>query len=245
MKRFLTIALAIFSPFLSYGQDTSVQDLSSIDRFFQFPELAIDRLTESALARSNSLEALILDRNILAEDLQLARKDIFSNLALVSDYLYGNLGTIAFNEGGPSIGVGTGLASRYTTGVRLNLPLDRLTNRHNRINRVEYQIKQAEFVQKNRADEIRQLIITMYQDVVLAKRMLDVHTDARESVNINRQMAERQFREGQIPMAELTDIIQAYTRTNIEYQTSYTYYETSLRLLEEVAGVRITELMIP
>jgi outer membrane protein TolC len=245
MKRFLTIALIIFLPLLSHGQDASIQDLSPIERFFQFPDLAIERLIDSALARSNAVQALVLDKNILAEDLKLARKDIFSNLSLVSDYLYGNLGTIAFNEGGPAIGVGTELASRYTGGVRLSLPLDRLTSRHNRINRVEYLIKQADFVQKSREDEIRQLVINMYQEVVLAKRMLDVHTDAKESVNINRQMAERNFREGQIPMTELTEIIQSYTRINIEYQTSYTYYETSLRLLEEVAGVKITELMKP
>ncbi len=245
MKRFLILALTLFLPILSYGQDLSTQELSPIDKFFQFPELAIDRLIQAALARSNSVEALTLDGNILTEDLQLARKDIFSNLALVSDYLYGNLGTIAFSEGGPAIGVGTGLTTRYTTGVRLSLPLDHLISRHNRINRVEYQLKQAEFVRKTREDEIRQLIISMYQEVVLAKRMLDVHTEARESVKINRQMAERRFREGQIPLTEFTVIIESFTRTNIEYQTSYTNYETSLRLLEEVAGVRISELMIP
>jgi len=245
MKRLLLAITLSMSLTLVNGQDLPAVEMTAIDRFFAFPDLAISRLTEAALDRSASVEALMLERDILREDLQVARKDIFSNIAVVGDYLYGNLGTIAFSEGGPPIGVGTGLAGRYTAGVRLALPFDRITSRHNRINRVELQMKQAEFNQQTREDEIRQLVISMYQDVLLSKRMLDVHTEGRESVNINRQMAERRFREGQIPLSELSVINEAYTRAAIEYQTSYTNYETNLRLLEEVAGVRISELMIP
>jgi len=243
MKRLLLAITLSMSLTLVNGQDLPAVEMTAIDRFFAFPDQSITLLTESALNRSASVEALMLERDILREDLQLARKDIFSNIAVVGDYLYGNLGTIAFSEGGPPIGVGTGLAGRYTAGIRLSLPFDRLTSRHNRINRVELQMRQAEFNQQTREDEIRQLVIQMYQEVILAKRMLDVHIEARESMNISRQTAERQFREGQIPLSDLSVVNESYTRANIDFQSSLTNYETSMRLLEEVAGVRIQELM--
>lgn len=245
MKRILYLIIILcWSMSSGYGQEIPPQEMSPIDRFFAFPDIAISRLTDAALVRSASVEALMLERSILKEDLQIARKDILNSIHVVSDYLYGNLGMLALTEGA-QIGVGTGLASRYSAGVRISLPLDRLVSRNNRVNRVELQMKQAEFIQQNQEDEVRQLVINMYQEVVLSRRMLNVHTDGRESANISRQVAERQFREGQIPLSDLSIINDAYTRAHVEYETSYTNYETSLRLLEEVVGVRIAELMAP
>lgn len=226
----------------TYGQTSTVQDYSTLDKFFMNPDLAIDRLTEAALLNSALVDAIQLDRSIIKEDLHIARKDIYNNVSLVGDYLYGNLGLLSLSEGA-QIGIGTGLASRYSGGVRFSLPIDRLTSRHNRINRVELQLKQAEFLQIAKEDEIKQIIIGLYQDVVLSRRMLKVHTEAKESASINRQMGEKSFREGQILLADLSVINESYTRAAIDYEASYTSYETAIRVLEEVAGVKILNLM--
>ncbi|WP_205623540.1 TolC family protein [Anditalea andensis] len=245
MKILYLIPLVILlSARSSYGQTSQIPDLSATERFFLQPDVAIARLTEAALARSASVEALRIDRDIIGEDLQIARKDIYKNLSLAGDYLYGNLGLLSISEGS-QIGIGTGLASRYSAGFRLSLPLDMIISRPNRINRVQLQLKQAEFIQKSREEEISQFIINMYQDVVLARRTLKVHTEARESARINKQLSEKSFREGQVSLADMSVVTEAYTRAAIDYESSYTNYETAVRILEEIVGMNIIELMNP
>ncbi|WP_210517321.1 TolC family protein [Hymenobacter terricola] len=136
--------------------------------FFEAPAVALPLLAAAAVQHSAALEAVKTDKDITHEDLQMARKAILSSILLSNNFGYGNIAsvTVADQRLLPNAGT-TSSQTHYSTAINLNLPLDRLLNRRNQINRQQLQYQKLEHLRQAQEDRLRQSIIDLYQTVLL------------------------------------------------------------------------------
>lgn len=211
--------------------------------FFETPALALPLLVTAAAHHSAELAAIKTDKAISNENIQLARKNMLSSFLINSNYGYGNLSTVALLD--PSLPSSRAAAATkyYSSTLSFNLPLDRLLSRRNLIHREQLQLEKFGHLQQAQENSISQQVIDLYQIVLLAHRVLPLRQQAYLSAQINYQLSEKQFRDGETTLAELAQLNDRYINAAIEQENARNKYETSFLLLEEMIGGRISELI--
>lgn len=211
--------------------------------FFNSPATALPFLQAAAAHHSASLGALEKEKSVIREDVQLARKDVLSVVALSGIYNYGNLsgGTIVDPNNSNVLGGGSRL--RHSMGVNVTLPLDRLVSRRNLIQKQEFLYQQADLRRQDRENSLRQEVIQRYQEVLLAKKTLTIYQQAYLSAQTEHELAERQFREGQSLLGELSQVNGRYAQAAVAQESANSQYETSFLLLEELVGGHLPDIM--
>jgi outer membrane protein TolC len=223
----------------------TAQDEEWQERFFQ-AETVLPLLMEAAIKYSAEIERLELSKTIAREDLQIKRKQLLSGVGIGSGYTYGT-----------RIGLGNGEAqqqnqlnafvlpaqAQYNVGVVVSLPLSEVLNRGNELNKQKMALQQAEADRKIKERQLRQLVISLYQDIVLAKAQLKLHQEAFQTANIHFKLAEQQFDKGEIPLSEMAKINESYSAAAIAHGTSKIKYATAFLMMEELIGMKIYDLM--
>ena len=211
--------------------------------FFEAPAVALPLLQTAAVRHSAGLGALEKEKSIIHEDGQLARKEVLGSVALAGTYNYGNLtGGIITDPNSPNV-FQANSTLRHSVGVNLALPLDRLAGRRNLIQKQELRYQQAELQHQEREQLLRQDVIRMYQEVLRTKQSLALYQQAYLSAETDHELVERQFREGQVTMGDLSQVNSRYSQAAIAQAQAASQYETSFLLLEELVGGRISDLM--
>ena len=211
--------------------------------FFEAPAVAMPLLQAAAVNHSAGLGSLEVEKNIIRQDVQLARKEVLASVALAGTYNYGNLtgGTLT-DPNNPSV-FGANSTLRHSVGVNLALPLDRLASRRNLIQKQELRYQQADLQRQDREITLQQEVIRLYQEVLLAKKVLTLHQQAYLAAQTDHELAERQFREGQASLSELSQVNSRYSQAAIAQEAAGSQYETSFLLLESLIGGRISDLL--
>jgi outer membrane protein TolC len=248
MKHLPLLILLLLAFFGAYGQDTTTtktRDEAWQADFFKAEE-TLPLLMAAAIKYSAEMEKMDLARNISQEDLKIKRKEILSGIGLGSGYTYGS-----------RIGLGTGdspqqnslnafvlpAQAQYNIGVMVSLPISLLLNRGNELNKQKMTLLQADADRKIKERQIRQLVIALYQDIVLARAQLKLHEEAYQTINIHFKLAEKQFEKGEIQLSEMAKISESYSGAATAQGTSQVKYATAFLIMEELIGRKIQDLM--
>lgn len=211
--------------------------------FFETPAVALPLLQAAAVRHAAKLGALDKEKSIIGEDKRLIQKDILGSLALTGSYNYGNQTSGIINDPNSLSGIPANSTLRHSVGVNLILPLDRLAGRRNLIQKQELRYQQAELQRQAQEQDLRQDVIRLYQEVLRAKKSLALYQQAFLSADTDHELVERQFREGQVTLGDLSQVNSRYAQAAIAQEQAASQYETSFLLLEELAGGRISDLM--
>lgn len=213
--------------------------------FFEQPTVALPLLTAAAVGRSALIKAATAERGIGEQDIKIAKKNILGSVALNGVYTYGNLiGTYITEPSSPQFGT-VKVQSRYGTGVSVTLPLDRIVSRGNFIKREELGRDQREALRQDREDVVHQQLIQLYQNVLLARRLLTLRQQALVNMQTASQLAEQQFAQNELTLTELTGAASALTEATAAQESARNQYDTAFMLLEEVVGTKISTLLAP
>lgn len=241
-----SLALALHAV-LALGQTKPTPADGWQTTFFESPTTALPLLITAALQHSPQLRGLEVEKSINQEDIKLTRKNILNSVAVSAGYTYGNLISVGNGTiGGGSTGGGvfdTPSTGRYSTGVSLSLPIEVLASRGNRIHRSELLLERTETERQARINLLREQVIQLYQNVVLARKVLTLRQDALVNVRTTYQLAERQFRQGQLALPAFSEASSQITETTIAQENARNQYDTAFMLLEETVGTKISTLM--
>lgn len=211
--------------------------------FFEMPTKALPLLTKAAIEHSAQLNALEVEKSINQLDVKLTKQKILDAVSFGGSYTYGNLSSVALADPLNSNQFNTFSSSRYSTGVLLALPLGQIVGRGNQIRKEELNLRHTEAVRQDREDQIRQQLISLYQNVLLARKLLTIQQDAYVTVQTRYDLAERQFRQGQMLLADYSQAATTLTAAAVAQEAARNQYNTSFMLLEEVVGTKISSLM--
>lgn len=210
--------------------------------FFDTPSTALPLLQTAAAKNSPVLRGAEIEKSINQEEITLARKSILGSVAPTATYTYGNLTGLSQQVPG-NPGFATSNSSRYSVGVNLSLPLDVIASRGNRIRREELNLQRTEVSRQEQEKQLRQQIITLYQSVVLNRKLLTLRQEALVNARTNYQLAERQFRQGQLTLPAFSEASSLLTDVTATQESARNQYDTAFLLLEEMVGAKISTLM--
>lgn len=241
MKQILG-GLLVLHASLALGQTKPTSTNSWQTVFFESPTTALPLLTAAAIKHSPQLKSLDVQKSINEQDIKLAKKGILSGIGAVGTYTYGNQGSIGAYDPN-NTGFNTSTSGRYSAGVSMALPLLSVIGRGSTIKKEELNYQRTELTRQEQELQTRQQVIQSYQNVVLAKKLLTLQQEAYVTVQTTFRLAEKQFRQGQLSLAEFTESTNLLSQTAMAQETARSQYETSFMLLEELVGNKISSLM--
>ena len=211
--------------------------------FFNSPATALPLLMAAALKNSGGLQAVDVDKALSQQNLLLARKAILNSVGVGAGYTYGNQTSLGTSNPGDPNQFGTFSAGRYSVGVNFALPVGQVLSRGHLIRKEELNMQRTDAVRRERETVLRQQLIPMYENVLLARKLLTLQQEAYVNTLSSQQFAEKQFRQAQLSLQEFSAAGSLLTSVSVAQETARTQYDTAFMLLEEVVGAKISTLM--
>jgi len=246
LKRFLTVfctvAMLITIKTEVHAQVTSVD--ATLAKAFASDEL-LPFLIDAAL--KNSGEVKKFDKSIqLAEaNLKINKNSLYSGLAFQSAYSYGtNYAAVADATAATNFNrLTTTQTGFYNVGVGLQLPLTTLINRKHLVKSARMQMEMFGHEKETATQVVRQEVIRMYQELKLSQKLLAISTNNRQSLQLNYDLAEKEFLQGQMTVEQLSRVLEMNNKAKIEYETTLNMFQTSLMQLETFTGTTLALLL--
>jgi len=247
-KIFLTFPY-ILAGFIGFGQQKPVAAGKTQMAFFDSSDVVIPILIKAALQNAPQMAILSTEKQTAENSLELAKKEFLRDINLHSGYNYGNINTIIpHSDLQPIQTFYGGNQARYSfyAGIGVGVSLEQFFGgKKLRTDRQKLAIQQSEAEIKEGEKVIRNQVITLYQSVKLARVVVKHTQDALQTAYVNKTMAEKQFKEGNMQVSEQMTADQLYTSALLAAEEAKNRYQTNLFLLEELVGIPILPLLGP
>lgn len=160
------------------------------------------------------------------------------NLGVQSDTRYGTFDNFlsSANSGGTTLQSITTKQFNYGFGFYIKLPVFDVVNRKTQIKQAKAELDQARSMAQALEDDIRQVVIRQYHDILLKQKLLSIKSQSYGSASVNMDMVEKQFRNGLIPIVEYVRISDITSKTHAEYEVAKADFILAKKLLEDFVG---------
>lgn len=219
-----------------FGQTTEIQESQLTKNEIQIPP--IEQLIDSAIKHNSNVLYRNLDIDAKESLLKTQHNVWLRNLGFQGVANYGTFDYFNSNSNNQSTTVLNTNSKQfnYGMGVYLKLPLYDMIDRKNQISVAKIQLDQAKSMAQVQIDELRQIVIRLYEDILLKQKLLNIKSQSWGNARVNMEMVDREFRNGTIPVNEFVRISDIVSRTEAEYETAKTDFITARKTLEELVG---------
>ncbi|MBX7182276.1 MAG: TolC family protein [Bacteroidia bacterium] len=226
--------LLLFNFKFSFSQSSGLDSLSKSE--ITIPPLEV--ILDSALKHNAAVKFRVLD--ILAKNANLRSEKNYwmRNLGIQADSRYGTFDnySLSNNTQSTTISNSTSQQMNYGVGLYLKFPIVDLIDRKNQINRAKAELEQSKQMAENQKTELTQLIIRLYEDLLLKQRLLSIQSSAIGNARVNQEMIETEFRNGIITVTEYVRVSDIVTRVESDYEKAKSEFSSAKQVLEEIAG---------
>jgi outer membrane protein TolC len=211
-------------------------EISSPKKEIVFPPITV--LIDSAIRHSAMVDYRKFDVEAKAANVTTQRNAWLRNVGIQGDTRYGTTDAFSTNANGVTSNFSntTSRQLNYAVGVYIKLPVFEVVNRKTQIKQAKSEVEAAKSMQEAQQNEIRQLVIRQYQDLLLRQKLLSIKSQNLGSANVNMEMVEKEFRNGVIPVAEYVRLSDMTARIQAEYEMALSEFVLSKKLLEEIVG---------
>jgi outer membrane protein TolC len=235
----LFIGLNSFIPCSVFAQDTIPVKGKMLYDSISIPPLSM--MIDSAIAHNAMLS--YFEQGIQAKkiSLQIDRKAWTKNFGIQADVRYGTFDNFSTNtaEGqNPSLIATKTNQTNYGIGGYLKLPLSDFVNHKSQVKLAKTEVDQARSMAEVQRDEIRQIVIKQYNDLILKQSLLKIKAKNLETSRINMVMAEKEFQNGIISLGTYSSISETAGNTEINFEEAKTDFKTAYMILEELVGFK-------
>ncbi|MFN8345318.1 MAG: TolC family protein [Spirosomataceae bacterium] len=232
MKYLLSVVFISVISVLGFAQKPSISNELSVI----LPPL--EELIASAQQHSPQvrMQEALIQKNEQAVDVQ--RKQWLDGIGVDLQLGTGNQAMLIQQATG-SVESFNNLNNGYRAAVNIRLSVFDVAGRKNWIKMAHYEKQVAVEKQAVAEEELGTFIITKYYAVQSAQNLLRIKSEAKQATQLNRQMAEKEFNEGSIPLAEVSRIIEISSKAASEYEVAKQYLYENLRVLENITGRKL------
>jgi outer membrane protein TolC len=202
----------------------------------------LESLIDSALAHDPSVKfrdlQIVVNRNKLKAD----KSYWMRNLGIQGDVRYGTFNIFSTNtaEGQNPDNIATQENQfNYGVGAFIKFPLIDLLNRKNQISWATAEIEQARSMVEAQKKEIRQLVITRYNELILKHNLLKIKAKYLALIKTNTLMTEQEFQNGIVDISEYSRITGISTNAESDFETARVEFLTAYMMLEEIIGFKL------
>jgi len=236
--------LVLFLSFLTFQFPGFAQEVKEFDLMKDNIESLLpplETIIDSAIARNPNVKFKDLQVDISKFKLKADKSDWTRNLGLQSDIRYGTFDNYSTNlaQGqSPSLLSTRNTQLNYGVGGFIRLPVYDVINRRNQNRMSRAEIEQAKSSSLAQRSELRQLVIKQYNELIIKHRLLKIKSKYIETAKINMEMAEKQFLNGVISIAEYSSISEGVARSEAEFESAKMDFRTAYMILEEIVGIK-------
>jgi len=249
MKKILLAILFVPAMLVGFSQQKQVQPGKTQMAFFDSSDLVIPVLIRAAIRNAPQMAILSTEKQTAENSLELSKKEFLRDVNLHTGYNYGNINTIMpHNDIQPVSTFYNGNQARYSyyAGIGIGINLEQFFGgKKLRNDRQKLAIQQSEAEIKEGEKEIRNQVISLYQNVKLARVVVQHTQDALQTAYVNKTMAEKQVQEGNMQVSEQMTANQLYTNALLAAEEAKNKYQTNIFLLEELVGIPVLPLLNP
>lgn len=205
----------------------------------------LDVLIDSALINSHRLKYWDKEIKITEYELKSAKRDWSKSIYFSGEIKEGKWTSLVFvqDEFGNEVGtLGTTNQGRYSIGLALRLPILDLWDRGNLIKLGKMRVERN--IEKMLEDRqaIRSNVINLYNEVIIQQNMLKLDIDNIEFSELTAEMADKEFQNGKISLADLSRIRDDLARARYRFVDSQTGFINAYVMLQELTGIKFNEL---
>jgi outer membrane protein TolC len=235
-KKFKNIFFIIFNCCFAAIAIAQTSEINNMPREILLPPL--DVLIEAAIQHNSIVEFRRLDVERKESLVKTERNYWTRNFGLQADAEYGNLNNSSYSvEAGDSNLLSTSTTQfNYGVGVYLKFPIFDIVNRKDQIKQAQLEVDQAVSMEEGMKNEIRQLVIKQYQEIILKQKLLSIKSQNLGNAKVNMEMVEKEFRNGVIPILEYARISDITSKIESEFETAKSEYFLAKKLLENTIG---------
>ena len=233
-KRLVVLNVILLMGTGAYSQD-SIAEISPRDNFqLLIPELEV--LIDSALINNGMLGYRKNEIEVKRANLISKRRNWTRNFGIQADTRYGTFDNFSNNVSGPNTVVlaSTTTQTNYGIGFYLKIPVFDIFNRKSDIKQAKAEISQAEGLVK-----FRETVIRYYEDLLLKENLLKIQAVNYSDAKVNKEMAKKEFTNGQMEMYEYIRISDITAGVATEFEKAKSNLLLAKKLLENYTGLRI------
>ena len=90
--------------------------------------------------------------------------------------------------------------------------------------------------------EAQQTITSLYKDIALMGRIIGIKAEKQTMLQLQKQLAEKEFKQGQIHLSELARVSELAANARIDFETALNEYDKAFSALELLVGVSFDSL---
>lgn len=207
---------------------------------FKLPPLAL--LTETALTNSHRVkyQKSIIRRN--EANIKARKKRWADKIFMDAGYSYTNnfsvMNVDASTGGFESVSLKNGDSYRFGVTFRLSL-FDLIGLKHVKQGAVfEKQASQNQL--KDIEKHIRWVVTELYKNLQLTQNLLRIKSDKMQTLSLQKQMAEKEFMQGQIKISELSRLTELTSNAYQDFEKGKIEFEKAYLKLEQYVGKPLT-----
>ena len=222
--RTLTIS---FITFLFVQLNVNAQDTISTLNVENDSLHTLNFYMESAILNSPMLkmhESFVGQKEL---ELQLLKYAWMREIYVTADTKFGNYGNTnpleQFNLG-------------YGTGAFIRLPLSAFVGSSERKRIAKLGVEASKFQKSSLEEELKKLVITQYNEVLLRKSLIDIQVQATDVALLNYKIAEEEFKGGVINVDAFSRTSQIFFTQMSALEKIKSEYKNSKEILFEICG---------
>jgi outer membrane protein TolC len=162
-----------------------------------------------------------------------------------SNFAYGGRFSYSASQtagGLPSEFFANGNETFFNVGLYLKMPIFDLINQTNNVNQGKRTIEANMIRREEMIRETKQEVIFTYQNLLLHQDLLKVKNEAQVTSSLQVKMAEKEFLNGRISIAELARLTQTHSSNLYSYKQDRMLFYRQYLLLEQLVGMKFNLL---
>ncbi|MEO6916281.1 MAG: TolC family protein [Chitinophagaceae bacterium] len=246
-KKFsLAAVIIVFIFSASFNAAAQLPGLDSLLKKALITDRLLPILIDSAVRFSPDMRRTRGNQNYAQANAHISKNAILNAFNLQSSYMYGTNYTaisdksVAINNNNLT----TAQTGFYNVGVGFQLPISSIINRKYIIKSGQSQIDMAKAETANLELLIKQEVIRLYHEFKLAHKMMLLGNINRQTTQINKSMAEKDFTNGQLTIDKLSIVLESYNKSLLEYETYLNRFQETYMQLEAFTGTNLSGLII-
>ena len=239
IKLTLIVSLFIFRVSV-FAQENRTNSLTRNDIESLLPPLSA--LIDSAIAHNPGIKSTDLQVKVKQYKLNADKVVWTKNLGLQTDIRYGtfnNFSTNAADGQSPSTLSTLNSQLNYGVGAFVKLPIYEALSRKDQLRSDLIEIQQTQNLSLAQRDDMRQLVIKQYNDLILKHRIFVIKSKYAETIKINMQLAEKEFQNGILNLDSYSRVCDTYARSEAEFESVKMDLRTAFMTLEIVVGMKL------
>jgi outer membrane protein TolC len=127
---------------------------------------------------------------------------------------------------------------RMLAGVSIRLPMLAFWDLHNQVKTATKKLERAISVKENQKLELRKEIITRYNQLIVNQRMLKIANDNITFSALHKDMAEKEFINGQSNLYEVARVSEMHRKAIADFESARFEFYNAYMILQEIVGTK-------